>query len=75
MLLETCDPRARIVTLTRRNKVPDESPHAPRERACKGGVAGRSKTAIVAAEVLRHRAFVLVIDGRLDKVCSKIATA
>jgi len=75
VLLETCDPRARIVTLTRRNKVPDESPHAPRERACKGGVAGRSKTAIVAAEVLRHRAFVLVIDGRLDKVCSKIATA
>ena len=75
MLLEKCDPRARIVTLTCRNNVMDESPHVPRERACKGVVAGRSKTAIVAAAVLRHRAFVLMIDGRLDKVCSKVATA
>ena len=72
MLLETCDPRAIIVTPTRcHTSVPDEPSHAPRERACKGDVAGNSKTAIVAAAVLRHRVFVPMIDGRVDKLCSK----
>jgi hypothetical protein len=72
VLLETCDPRAIIVTPARcHTSVTDESPH--RERACKGGVAGNSKTAIVAATVLRHRVFVPMIDGRLDKLLSKAA--